>query len=514
MHDDPVPHEARTALMDLPDELLSRVLHELAGVQRGAHPGMPRVLSGRTLEDAESAFALACTCTRLRRLFRASVKGVALVWDSPVFINAIATLFRDLRAVSVRSHQRADSFLRTLAGVSLAQLRLANCPAPHGDLMTLARPGSLRVLDLQFVSSGDASRLVRGLALHCRSLHTLGLRGMSDLTHDAVLALCHASGETIRELSLRDLRNATVTDCTLHAVAYACPRVQTLVLDDIRNATAVGITTTCALFGESLCSLHVLRCGLRDDAIAMLPECCPNLVEFGLDESSAGPYSGAGALAAIEKFGAQLTTVQISGARLLQNVDVRRVVELAPILERVDVRRNNQLTDSAMAYISYLGPTLRVLNIKGCFITDDALECFAARCKRLQEVRLGGDGQLVTPEGARRIGEDALSDDGMEKFLKGVGGALEIFEFETPRRVARSTTGREYFTPVGVARLTAKALALSLAEHCPNLTLVEVNGLRPPVRERVLRARCELAFMELEDKLSGVVVALDRREPF
>ncbi|CDF36627.1 unnamed protein product [Chondrus crispus] len=141
---------------------------------------------------------------------------------------------------------------------------------------------------------------------------------------------------------------------------------------------------------------------------------------------------------------------------------------------------------------STFAPALRALQVHGHPRADVLLRELAAHPGPLK---------------LKRLGSDAVSNAGMGSLLRGCGKTLTHFTWESPRCRMRGSTRTGVGVAVGVANLSAKVLARTLAANCPNLLRVEVNGLRP--RERVERGRCDLAFMELEEDVKKVDVFID-----
>lgn len=505
---------ARATLTSLPPELLRLIFLHLLET-----PSQSPILCPRALENSEPAFALASTCTLLRNVFRTSAVALDIAWNTPVYLHTLASLLGpSLRALTIRSHAHAETFLNTLcahpAAPSLRALTLSNCAAPRAALETLARRAPpLRELRLVHVHA-DLSALLRALAPHLARLRVLHVRGASTLSHAALLAACAAAGPALRDLALRYARHPSVTGPTLAAVAAACPRLTHLFLDDVRHAPPPAVAAVCTAYGPRLRALRLHACRLAPRALREVLRACGGVLELALEDPAWSAAQTESVVEAVAECCPGVRELHLRDVRGVLDADVRRLVEALPRLERLALRRQEFVTDAALRHVCRLGAQLTSLDVRGCFVTDDGLEALGEACTRLQVMRLGGDGQDLSEHGAQRVAADAVSNEGLDVLLAGCGATLREFTWETPRCLKRSPAGREFRALVGVERLHAKGLARSLAARCPNLRRVEVNGLRPPARERVERARCDLAFIELEEAVRHVVVLVDSEQPF
>lgn len=503
-----VGHQAPLTLLSLPDDLLLLLFRHLLSTPC---PTLP--LSARALESSASAFALAGACSRLRMLFRLCVPSLAIDWHTPVYPHVLASTFAPaLRALQVHGHPRADVLLRELAAhpgpLKLKSIALAHCPAPANPIQALLQAAPpLSELHLAFVHCDDLNALLMTVAPSLSRLSRLTLHGVSQLTHQALLAVCLSAGQNLTHFALRYVRHPSINDASLVAIEELCPSIKTLFLEDIRHVTPKGTRSFVGAYAQQLERLRLYACRLTPERLEMLVQKACSLRLLGVEEPGWSRAMAPMAVDALVAAGDALTDLHLRNVAGLVDEHVGRVIKSMPLLERVTIRRQECLTDVSLFHIARLGRGLKALDLRGCFVTDDGLMAIGARCTGLEEVALGGDGQDLSEEGARRLGSDAVSNAGMGSLLRGCGKTLTHFTWESPRCRMRGSTRTGVGVAVGVANLSAKVLARTLAANCPNLLRVEVNGLRP--RERVERGRCDLAFMELEEDVKKVDVFID-----
>lgn len=506
-----VEGQEQVTLLSLPDDLLLMLFRHLLSTPC---PTLP--LSARALESSASAFALAGSCSRLRALFRLSVPSLSIHWHTPVYPHVLASVFAPaLRALRVHGHPRADVLLRELAAfpgqLRLRSLALAYCPAPANPIQAILRAGPpLEELHLAFVHCDDLNALLMTVAPKLDKLRRLTLYGVSQLSEEALLTICKSTRENLSHFALRYVRHPSITDETLLAIKGLCPSITALFLDDLRHVTAEGVCRFVSAYAWQLDHLRLYGCRLTPGQLKMLLQKACQLRALGVEEASWSEAMAASVVDALVVAGDGLTDLHLRSVTGLVDIHMGQLISSMPRLERLTVRRQELLTDMSLFHIARLGGGLKALDMRGCFVTDDGLRAVGGQCTKLEEVALGGDGQELSEEGARRLGNDAVSNQGMASLLAGCGKSLTHFSWESPRCRMRGASQTNGGVTVGVANLSAKFLARTLAAHCPNLLRVEVNGLRPSGREKVERARCDLAFMELEEDVKTVDVFIDR----
>lgn len=515
------PQTRGVTLLDIPDELLERIFLALVGTT------VPRVLDTRAISQAEYAYNLASTCQALRQLFTSSFEQIALDWDTPVNISALARLFgKHIRSVLIRRHAHADAFLEALADrpCQLERMSLWSCPAPQDALQKIVKDScdTLKSLDLHFLEGNlhslrcdDINGLIQSLAVHTSNVERLTLHGMFGVTHNTIVSICASSGERLRHLGLRYLRNESVRDDTLASVASSCPGLQSITIEDVRNCTRNGIVRFCATYRSSLERVDISESGIRDEDVESLADVCPQVRSIGLARNGPLGLTASCTLQVCKKLAEDLYSIRLWDLAFMTDIVLQELPSACPNLQHVSLRHYDDVTDIGVIFLCRaLGKSLQTLDLKGCSITDDALRAIGNTCVCLRVIRLGSDGcsPAITAAGTVRNDNNAISNEGMEALLKGVGANLRHFSWETPMRYA-SWPQQPSLRAVGVARLSAKALAKTLITHCPKLRVVHITGLRPPLPDRVERARCDLAFFELETQLPDVVVCLDRPEP-
>lgn len=317
----------------------------------------------------------------------------------------------------------------------------------------------------------------------------------------------------MKDLSLCYIRHSSICDDTLHEIAVVCPNLESLFLDDVRHASASTIVQMCMRYAGRLRALRLYACKIPAKEVCAVLDVCKEMEELGLEEQGWSLEEGAKVMGSlIECTG--LRELCVRGMKGMLDRDLKVMVERMKELERVSVRRVEEITDLGVVYLSEVGERLKSVDLRGCFVSDYGLEVLGRQCTNLQTVRLGSDGVDLTEEGAARVEADGVSNWGMEWLLEGCGHGLREFVWDTPRCRRRGASGRDYRVGVGLEKLTGVAVLAALIRWAPIVEKVEIHGLRPPARERVQRARFDLAVIELEEAARYVVVSVDSEQSF
>jgi hypothetical protein len=251
----------RTHLLDLGDDVLLHIVHHVMSPVRVSS-------ADRVVERSfRSALPLASVCTRLRRMFYASLHDLEL-WQSgtisgPALASLAANTGHDLKRLVLRNCTALTSdSLRAVA---------SNCTA----LRTLDVSNVLIVDDAVihsiFLHRGRTLRslLARGcIQMTDESLHTmakygkaidaLDIAGLTAVTDDGMAAFLRVRGRNI--VSMVCSACPALTDATFRAMGEHCRKLEVLcarALPAIRNE---GIHELCAGVGDRLEVLDVLDC--------------------------------------------------------------------------------------------------------------------------------------------------------------------------------------------------------------------------------------------------------------
>jgi hypothetical protein len=481
-------------LLALPDDCL---LYILALLHESPTPASRSRLFGRSLDCAAESQSLASTCSRLRRLFRGSVVSLSIQWSDPIG-STVASLFaKGLRHLAVSQHAQAARFVQSVADgkTPLRTLNLAECRVDHEALGAAIRNmhNSLTVLALRYVE-GPGMRMTLEAMSACTQLVDLTLHGMPDISHDN---LVQVFSPQLRALSIGYLRHPTMSDETLRAIAKRCTNLLALELEDTRWASPMTIAETCISMSHSLCLLSLKSCSMSDRLLNMIFASSGRLGSVAVQDRRGARISASDLVQSCSILGVSLRSLDISGTPQLCDEHIVSLVAQAPYMRELRVANSPLVSDiSVRAIATDLRATIEILDVLNCSISDSGLEFVGSVAPpRLRAIRFGGTccwEDEATPVGL--IGErPVVTNYGVEELLRGVGQSLRVFYFEIGSQNGQAAARPAY------AGLSAEGMAKSLAAHCPLLQVVRIEGLLPRLRQRVLRARAELALIMLEE---------------
>jgi hypothetical protein len=480
-------------LLALPDDCL---LYILALLHESPTPALPSRLSGRSLDCAAESHSLASTCARLRRLFSGSVVSLSIQWNDPIG-STVATFFaKGLRHLAISQHTQAARFVQSVVdGKSpLRTLSLAECRIDHDALSSAIRNmrNSLTLLSLRYVE-GPGMRKTLDAMSACTQLVDLTLHGMPDISHDSLVQVFLPQ---LRALSIGYLRHPTMRDETLRAVAVRCSNLVALELEDTRWASPRTVAETCISLSSSLCLLRLKSCSMSDDLLTMIFASTSRIGSVAVQDRRGARISASALVQSCSVLGISLRSLDISGAAQLSDEHVVALVAQAPGLRELRIANSPLVSDvSLRAVATDLNATIEILDVLNCCISDAGLEFVGTVAPpRLRAIRFGGicGGDETTTAGLASE-RSFITNYGVEELLRGVGQSLCAFYFESGSRNSQAAAG------LGSTSLSAEGMAKSLAAHCPLLEVVSIEGLLPRLRQRVLRARAELALIMLED---------------
>jgi hypothetical protein len=502
------------SLLCLSDDVLVRILQLLHG---STATGSMSVLKGRTLENSAESLSLANTCSRLRALFLSSVAGLEIDWHDFGGSGVLSLFAPRLRHLTVTRHVQSPLFVHVLAEASapLQSLRLAACQVNYDALaeaLSARMRTSLISFSLFFTSACPGCSGV-GLTLSalslCTALRDLALHGIEDVTHDSLLRVLSKSPD-LRSLSLGFLRHSSLGPRTIASIPAACAQLASLTLHDVRWAPTDDTVTLCTAISQSLRILS-LECSFGDELLLQVVNACSNLVSLSCSGSFC-MVSAAGYVAAVKILGAGLLSLDVHETAAVCDEDVLSIVSNAPRLRMLRLRGAWRVSDVGVSHVvSALRNTIEMLDITGCGYSNAALyELGQASAPNLQVLHIGTRrARSVIEYGTLmevRQPPEPVSNAAIEELLRGCGSTLRRFQYEGNREVS---SGGNYaggaFSVAGVAR--------SLATHCPNLEVLSLLCICPKLRQRVDRARLELAIIELEENAKACVVYLDREAP-
>eukprot|EP00178_Gracilaria_changii_P011231 TRINITY_DN3212_c0_g1_i1.p3 TRINITY_DN3212_c0_g1~~TRINITY_DN3212_c0_g1_i1.p3 ORF type:complete len:410 (+),score=70.15 TRINITY_DN3212_c0_g1_i1:41-1231(+) len=223
----PPPPPPRTMrLLDLPDDVLSRVLAALlAPLNVGSHA--PVLESGFV-----ATLPLALTCRRLYALFHAQLNDLEL-WQT--------ARLDDRGLISLSRH----------VGGALRRIALRRC---------------FRL----------SARSLHALATHCPRLRALDLSGAPVGDAELSSVLCGGAAPQLRALLLR--RCVALSDASLSLIAARCPQLRALDVGALPNISDAGVAHVAAALQNSLTMIVLSECAqLSDAALMALGRWCPRL---------------------------------------------------------------------------------------------------------------------------------------------------------------------------------------------------------------------------------------------
>jgi hypothetical protein len=491
---------AARSLLSLPDDCL---LYILALLHESSVPSLPSRLSGRSLDSAAESNALASTCSRLRNLFRGSVIALSINWRDPIGSTITKLFASGLRHLAVSQHSQASRFVRSAAdeSVPLKTLQLSECRVDHDSLSSALRGmrSSLITLSLCYVE-GSGVLATLGAAATCSGLLDLTLHGMPDVSHQCLIRLFQPQ---LRALSIGYLRHPSMGNETLRAISTSCPSLVALQLEDTRWASPKCVADSCIALAPSIRLLSLKSCSMSDDLVHEILGACHRISAVTIQDRMATRVSASSLVRCAGLRSCSLRSLDVSGNPHLCDEHVLSIVQQSPNLRELRVANSPLVSDiSLRAIVTDLMTTIEIIDVEKCSITDSGLEFVGAVApRRLRAFRFGTSGTPTVAGGA--LDWPVLSNHGVEELARGLGQSLRVIYL---RCAARRGQGAASSLASG---LSAEGVAKSLAMHCPHLEAVCIDGLLPPLRQRVLRARAELALIELEDAAPKCALYVD-----
>ncbi|MED6123486.1 hypothetical protein PIB30_049566 [Stylosanthes scabra] len=309
-------------------------------------------LSGSYFFDGSSIFTLCQNCVSLEAL------AVDEGDDSKI---AIANSIRErpqLRSLKVISQSvTLEPIVDTLVSLKfLTCLDLFQACISDEALCAIAEGGPpLRELNLyscQGYGLGGISCLLR----KCNNLQCLDLRRTDFLNDQCVMDLSLLLGN-LKVVNLS--QNANLTDLSLYAIMRNCPLITEIRMD----CTGVGkqkVEEDCLVVNSHLKFLYLAaNSGLDDESVTMLASVCPNLEIIDLTSSCRRISKGA--------------------------IDI--LCRCCKI-QRMDIDRIGCDLPQFQFRVNFEVPTLSVLNLSLCSISDEELSLLSKSCYNLKELTL------------------------------------------------------------------------------------------------------------------------------
>lgn len=520
--------------MDLPDGVLSRIFAELS-----ASPS-ELVLTGRAVERACDALALAHASRRHLDVFRASLRSVRLdgsenpVFDSDERLAALLRLARPhMRELSLRWFERATlrpALFEAARAPHLRALALHGVGAalPPADLVALLAAAAPRLESLSLVCvawfsapGANADAALYALAHSGARLRSFELAATTALSHNALVAVWRASGDALNSVDLHDVAHPTVGDHTLLALAAHCKQVRALNIASVRALSATALAQTCAALRatlEELCvESHDAACSAVSDLVAeRIVQDCPLLTSVCFSKpriaaaiaaadhstvacwkrTSADPHailSARWALAAGAALGARLRKLSVYDPTGLGDVELRALARACPNLSSVGLRACAEVTSAGLeAVAASSGSRLRSIDISGCVrVCDAGVRAVARYCGPQLEFVWLADLPLVTLRALRAL-------------LRAAAPALKDVNLSAGR-FAPAAAARTVRTSCAGARLECVVLDYGAAVADRESTY-EVERLRGGVRCIELRDELE----QLRDACPNAVIVLEK----
>ncbi|CEL92344.1 unnamed protein product [Vitrella brassicaformis CCMP3155] len=216
----------------------------------------------------------------------------------------------------------------------------------------------LKVLVLQNCKQ-VVNKVVRSILQGCGELRVLRLDGCKNVTDGAFLPRPFEMSLGLLSLEVLSLsRCPQITDESILCILKACSRLRSIDLSYCRHITdsLVGEVLTC--IGGNLQTLDVSFCaGVTDEAfMALTGGSTPSLVEVG-----------------------------VGGCRISDEA-VYRIAAASPLLESIDLRWCNHVTDDGVLRLSQMCCHLQTVCLKGCPGLSDASIAALARLPKLRAV--------------------------------------------------------------------------------------------------------------------------------
>lgn len=500
-------------LLDLPDDVLHQIF--LCVIDS---PDASATLCYKSLHNWEYAIWIGRAHPRLYRVLKRIINTVRIYSSDTATPDEIAFTLPSLRHLTLDSHSLAPQFLHTFGSLSspsaLQSLHLENVQVPFQPFIQLVNSTRhLSSLTLSFITLRDIPHAIAATLKSLSSLRTLRLHGLSGLTGSCLASLCNASSDVLDTLSLRYLRHETITDVVF--TKHIAPICLSLTAIDLEHLTQVSAQAVHAFFRQYAPRLSQIR-------IADLPLSQRQIHDVLLSAESLADLAIANVSITDPEALALVINNAISNS-CIQRLDVRGIYSLTDVdvatmlnssnyihLPLLTVRNSPLVGDDTCSIIAgRAGESLRVLDLRGCIISDAGLVALANECHGLRDIALGSDGTQVPWHDAPLYRSDELSNYGFDELLMACGQTLRHFFWETPRVVVPGD-GPIRFESLGIKNLHAGRLAQALSQNCANLIRVEVNWLRPALSHLAERAACDLRFFELDKQHRHVSVFLDK----
>lgn len=503
------PDCSRTKFDTLPDDVLRVVIGLL---QYSAEPRRPSTLSGQALDNAADVYPLAVCSKRLRELIRCSVESLEIRWSDPVGGGIVGLFAPGLRRLSVHRHMQVDRFIASLDEhhTPLTTLSIAECTVDFIRLADAleAMVESLESFSLSF-ASGDGMPMVARALRRCSRLTELSMYGVAEITDELISdTFC----QTLRAVSLGYLRNASLKNKTLETLAVRSSQLVRLELADLRWCAPDTLVRVCACLAPTLRVLSLKTMGVTDSHLRDIASHCVELRALSLHcRTSIGACLSADAVVnAVKRLSATLVSLECNGISHFSNMHVSCIVHAIPLLEELRIANSPLVSDTAVdAIVERLTGTITVLEMSRCAVSDASLRRIGeAAPPRLSSVKFTACHAAVALQDGIAADDDnrfpSITDEGVSDMLSGIGSILHTFHLEyISDRPGMSTGG----LPDG---LSAAGIAVAIVAHCPGIRTCCLTNLRPPANRRVLRARADLAMIEMEESLPLCALYVDQ----
>lgn len=529
------PASPRLTLLHLPDGVLCRIFAELS-----ASPD-DLILTGRAVDRAYDALALAHASRRHLDVFRASLRTLKLdgaenpLFDADQRLAALLRLARPhLRDLSLKWFERASlrpalaelaNHAPHLRSLSLHGVHPAFPPAQLVHLLAAVAP-RLECVSLVSIAwfcnaevSADAALFA--LADGPARLRSFEVGPATALSHCAFDAVWRAAGAALRSVDLHEVAHPTVGDHTLLALAARCTQVRALNIASVDALSTDALERTCAALSASLDELclesHNPACSAVSDATALrVVRACPLLTSVCFAKPRAAP-----AAAAIDASSCWRRTDTRESARLTARWPLAASAALGTRLRKLSVYDPPGFADPQLAAVARACPNLTSVGLRACTqVTSAGVAALAASCAdRLRSVDVSGCARVCD------AGIRALARHSARSLEFAWLADLPLLSLRAVRTLLRAAAPTLKDINLGAARFAATSAARVVRATCrgPRLECVvldnagasaerestyEIERLRggvrcPALREQLelLRAACPNALIILERAL-------------
>lgn len=503
----------RLGLLDLPDDVLHLIF--LCVIDS---PDASATLCYKSLHNWEYALWIGRAHPRLYLVLKRIINTVCIYSSDTATPDEIAFTLPSLRHLTLDSHSLAPQFLHTFGSLSsptaLQSLHLENVDVPFQPFIHLVNSTRhLSALTLSFITLRDIPRAIAATLKSLSSLRTLRLHGLSGLTGSCLASLCNGSSHVLDKLSLRYLRHETITDVVFtKQLAPVCLSLTAIDLEHLIHVSAQALHGFFRQYAPGLSQIRIADLPLSQRQIQDILLCAESLFDLAMANVTITDPEALALVINSAITNSCLQRLDVRGIYSLTDVDVATMLNSSSCnqIPAFTLRNSPLVGDDTCSIIARrAGESLRVLDLRGCIISDAGLVALANQCHGLRDIAFGSDGTQVPWHDAPLYRSDELSNYGFDELLMACGQTLRHFFWETPRVVVPGD-GPIRFESLGIKNLHAGRLAQALAQNCAKLIRVEVNWLRPASSHAAERAACDLRFFELDNQHRYVSVFLDR----